>query len=212
LDPSNTDGAFVGVLYAAAGLDTTSALQTIEKAIELDPLTEGNWLWLGYVHFYDGNFRAAVQVWREHLGYVESSAMWLSEYAMLVALSGDISEAVQIADQVSRMPGLYADLALFMKHAWLGERKQALETITQELEIAAHIDEFTALQMAESYALIGEPDHAFHWLEHAIDCGLCNVPFLSEHDPFLAPLRSDSRFDALMDNARRLCASLRKIS
>jgi len=169
-------------------------------------------LWLGYVHMFEGDFRAAVQVWREHLGYVESSPMWLSEYATLVALSGDISEAVQIADHASTMPGLCANLALFMKHAWLGERKQALETVTPELEIAARIDEFTSLQMAESYALIGEPDHAFDWLEHAIDCGLCNVSFLSEHDPFLAQLGSDRRFATLMHKARKLSESLGRIS
>ncbi len=41
-----------------------------------------------------------------------------------------------------------------------------------------------------------------HWLANAIDLGVVNHRFFSTIDPFHAPVREDSRFQALMDRAR----------
>ena len=58
--------------------------------------------------------------------------------------------------------------------------------------------------MASGYALIGENERAFRWLEHAIDYGICNPSYLGSRDPFLAKLRSDNRFDTLLAKAQQL--------
>lgn len=39
---------------------------------------------------------------------------------------------------------------------------------------------------------------ALHWLEIAVARGFINFPFLAYHDPFVASLRTDSRFGRLM--------------
>jgi hypothetical protein len=54
-----------------------------------------------------------------------------------------------------------------------------------------------AYQIAEVYGWRGENDHAFEWLERAYrqrDGGMIYLPF----DRFLAPLRGDPRFRALL--------------
>jgi hypothetical protein len=45
-------------------------------------------------------------------------------------------------------------------------------------------------------------------LERSIDYGFANVQFLEEYEPFLESLRSDERFKALVDKARRVSGSL----
>ena len=54
------------------------------------------------------------------------------------------------------------------------------------------------LDIAENYAAAGENDLAFEWMDRAFDARsapLLHVPF----NPFFDPIRSDPRFDALMD-------------
>ena len=56
--------------------------------------------------------------------------------------------------------------------------------------------------LADSFSLMGHAGEALHWLENAIQIGFVNERFWSECDPFLAPLRTDPRFLALMNRAR----------
>lgn len=46
---------------------------------------------------------------------------------------------------------------------------------------------------AGSHTAAGMPDRAIQWLSIAMDRGFINYPFLAYHDPFLKPLRTDSR-------------------
>jgi len=52
------------------------------------------------------------------------------------------------------------------------------------------------------YRVLGRTDDAIAWTRIAINRGFLNHPFLSRHDPFLASVRSDGRFVALMDELR----------
>ena len=60
--------------------------------------------------------------------------------------------------------------------------------------------------------MLGEHDGAFPWLERAIEYGFTNERFLREHEPFIAPLRSDPRFAALLEKAGRLRQALAEIA
>ena len=56
--------------------------------------------------------------------------------------------------------------------------------------------------VAEAYAQVGETALALEWIENALRMGFLNHEYLSKRDVFLAPLRGDPRFEALMDKAR----------
>ncbi len=75
------------------------------------------------------------------------------------------------------------------------------------MEQAAWWDDAYSLFMAGGYALIGELDRAFPWLDHSIDYGFCN-PYFLEHEPLIENLRSDARFKASLERAKRLSESL----
>jgi len=55
---------------------------------------------------------------------------------------------------------------------------------------------------AAASASVGETDEALYWLSRAIEMGFINHRFFAEHDPFLATLRGDPRFEELMERAR----------
>ena len=114
-----------------------------------------------------------------------------------------VPEAIAIVDRMqSDTPShLLTTLGVFLKHGWLGEKAEALATVTEELEDAASWDDLWPLCLAGGFATLGELDRAFYWLDHAVGRGIANLRYLKDHDPSLATLRSDPRFDAILAKA-----------
>jgi tetratricopeptide (TPR) repeat protein len=56
--------------------------------------------------------------------------------------------------------------------------------------------------LSEAYAQLGETENALEWLEHAVDIGFINYPFLNEYDPLLANIRGEERFQKLMERVK----------
>jgi hypothetical protein len=50
--------------------------------------------------------------------------------------------------------------------------------------------------LASAHAAVGATEEALLWLNRAIDGGMINYPFLSEHDRYLDSVRGDARFHA----------------
>ena len=63
--------------------------------------------------------------------------------------------------------------------------------------------------LAESFGLAGETERALDLLDQAVDQGFYPYPFMTEHCPFLAPLRPLPRFAAILGRARERAAAFR---
>ena len=67
----------------------------------------------------------------------------------------------------------------------------------------ARLDKEFSWWLASALSFAGYADETLHWLANAIDLGFVNHRFFSKIDPFLATLRGDSLFEALMESAKK---------
>ncbi len=201
----------LGYMLAATGSDPDSSRRLLAAARDLDPLNPNCQMAPGILHLFNGDLQAAVDSTRALLRSHTDLPDWIVWWTAWVhVLKGDLDDALRFTDSFARdNPGhVMADLLSFLACAWRGERQRALAAVTPRWELAAWWDDLYSLWTAEAYALIGSHDHAFTWLEHAVDYGIANVRFLGEHDPFLRSLRSDVRFAAVMARARQIAESI----
>jgi len=114
--------------------------------------------------------------------------------------AGKENEAIEIIKNVlennPQMDGIRPMLAIFLAHT--GKQDEARAQLTDEAKGLAKADHDMAYWMCSASAQLGEIDQSFYWLERAIKLGNENKPWF-ETDRMLAPLRTDSRFQELMN-------------
>lgn len=80
--------------------------------------------------------------------------------------------------------------------------QEALENLTQAVLKKARSDYDIAYWVASAYALLGESDNAFHWLEQSVKLGLEDTNWFCR-DINLKNIHDDGRFDALVAQVER---------
>ncbi len=112
---------------------------------------------------------------------------------------GDAAEATRIIGEVldehPTMDGIRPILAQFLVRQ--GKVAEARAQLNERVRDAASADHDIAYWLATAYALLGERDEAFEWLERAINLGNENRTWF-EADPNWEGLRDNPRFRALM--------------
>jgi TolB-like protein len=176
----------------------------IDRLLAVDPLTPLTRCLPGWADVLDGHFAAAVEPYRQMFEMDPGNPMARLFYVWVLGVNrrGDEVRAIvegfppQVRDTVP------ARLALFLSHALAGNREAALALVTPDIEAVANATDVFPRLLAQGYALAGAPDLAITWLATAVDRGFINYPFLTRHDPFLESLRSDQRFETLMERVR----------
>jgi serine/threonine protein kinase/tetratricopeptide (TPR) repeat protein len=119
--------------------------------------------------------------------------------AVLAARRGDADAAIKIINEVlarhTHMDAVRPLLAQFLVAK--GEREAARAELTERARDAADADHDAAYWLATAYAMLGEREEAFRWLERAITLGNENKPWF-ESDPNWEAQREDARFTELM--------------
>jgi len=119
-------------------------------------------------------------------------------------------EAIKVFDELlhDAPDTFFAQLGNVYKLALSGEREAALEAASDELRAAAREDLQYSWSLAECFAILDDSDQAIEWLENAVAQNFWNYPLLAEHDPLLAKVRDDPRFEELMDRVKELWEAL----
>jgi len=174
------------------------------EAVSVDPM-----LWFcrwsrAWVALLDGDFEGALRKWQDAVesgGDVASNTFFLAVFA---AYAGRMNEACDLFGQ-SADAGLggISILSATLKALFRRDTKAAAGLLeSQVLRDYATQDKEMSWWLAAGCSHCGQTEEAVHWLANAIELGFTNHRFFSALDPFLASLRRDARFNALMERAR----------
>lgn len=162
------------------------------QAMELDPLsvvTQGN---LARILFYAGKLDEADAVARR-AAELQPSGAGAHRFQVLIAAQRDDGEAALREARLEPDPG-FRRFELAVAHYVRGDRAAADTALA---DLIANAREGFAYQIAEVYALRGEEDKAFEWLQTAFedrDAGMLGLLV----DPLLRGLRDDARYKNLL--------------
>jgi tetratricopeptide (TPR) repeat protein len=202
LDPSYaTAFHWLGLLWQASRRDFAAAVDSLEQAIELDPLSPPIIADTALVHAFRENFDAAARYCRRALSLDAHFHRPYWFLGLANAWSGDLQAAGEALEQGLRLcPGaaFRARLlgALGYTYGQLGNKERAAE-VTHELERMRHSSYAPSFEFAQIEMGIGNHAGALACLEDAVVHRESFAIFLSAWNTF-APLRPQPRFQALL--------------
>jgi hypothetical protein len=152
-----------------------------------------------------GDYERAWALWSpRHAGIMENPLMRLC-YGHVAVITGRAAEGHRILEELAQAvpDNPFGQLAGIYQRALAGDREQVLARLTPELVGTLEGDPQYCWFLGQCHALVGEIDSGLRWIDAAIARGFINHDLLAHKDPFLANLRADPRFGALMEQARQ---------
>jgi TolB-like protein len=169
----------------------------IQRLLEIDPLTPLTRCMPAFADVMEGNLTDTVEPYRQMFEMDRSNPMARLFYIWALILNGRRDESKLLAEDFSAevRETVPARIASFLAFG-------ATAAITREVETMASATEMFPRLLAQGFAMLGMTEPAMRWLTIAIERGFINYPFLSKHDPFIAFLRDDARFQDAMESVR----------
>ena len=173
-----------------------------ERLLETDPLSANSHVAIALHHVYEGRFDAALEPARTAFRIDPESNRVRFAYFLSCMYARQAAEVVPMLERWRReAPGhIWLELFTAVLAAQRGEEVplsgRAHEVIWMDLSAAGH-------GVPVMYAMLGKTDEALRWLSRGVELGFINYPFLSRHEPYLASVRGDPRFEALMVRVKR---------
>ena len=172
--------------------------------IQADPLNCLTHVASAVLLFYEGRFEAALDAGRIAYELDPEGIFSRGWYVMPLMWNRRLEEAWDVLNRWhDAMPGhdwlLFATSILY---AIQGRKTESKVLWTEKLLTQMWNDTVAIWGIADVFALNGETEEAMKWLEHGLDCGCINYPFLSQLDPYLANIRGDERFKKLMERVK----------
>ena len=175
------------------------------RLVDVDPLNAMSLLVSAMVPLFAGRFSEAVEPARRMFTLDPVTPVWRSNYVMALSYAQRIDEAEALTEGVVAEPD--SDIGTWWmglcRAAWRTDRAEVLRLTDGPYRQVAAWDAEVPWALASAHAAVGAKDEALLWLDRAIERGMINYPFLSEHDRYLDNLRGDARFGQLMERARR---------
>ena len=168
-----------------------NALREIEEALELDPLSVRTAGDAGTSYLYHGQYDRAIQLLMDAIELDPKNSFYLNNLGLAHIRQGRIDEGLE---EVQRAAGMSnspypRDLAYaFVKAGRPEEARAILSGLLQSSEGGRAYP----MKLGGVYAVLGEKEKAFEWLEKAYE----------ERSGYLPSIVSDFVFDSLRDDPR----------
>jgi tetratricopeptide (TPR) repeat protein len=197
LDPNSADSHDAyGRYLVEVGRRPREGIEHMKRAFELDPMSPGRRVHLGWAYYHDRQYDEALGMAREALEFgIDPNSLGFR--GMSYREKGMYEEAIaKLRNEATR------DDIAFLAHlgntyARAGRVGEARECLRKLKERSREGDVVGAYATALIHAGLGEKDEAFKWLERAYEERDKGMAFLRV-DPTLDPLRSDPRFQDLL--------------
>jgi serine/threonine protein kinase/Tfp pilus assembly protein PilF len=204
LDPESAEARASRGLAETLNKNYSAAAREFEEAIRLNPrLFEACYLY-ARCWFAQGEIEKAAEFFRKASELDPADYQSLQNLEMCLRALGRPDDALEASREcltrVERYVKLHPDdvRALYLgalAHLHLGHRERALEWADRALAIDPE-EGTTRYNVACTYTLLGETDHALDLLEAAIRSGFGNKEWI-DNDPDLSALHCLPRFEAL---------------
>jgi serine/threonine protein kinase len=203
LEPGESDALYwLGIEYAGIG-QTVLLHRIADRLASIDPLHTKLDFLRAVGHWLDGHFDRAAEVCER--GRARHDLQFSRFFsAFLLACAGRLEAALGLLDPVTSA-GIYdfrSSFCVFLRLALRGDTAAWTSVLTAEFVASARRDWWYSYLVAACYAMVGESDGAIDWLGNSVNLGFVAYPYLRDCDPFLARLRSDPRFEQLMQRVK----------
>jgi TolB-like protein/Flp pilus assembly protein TadD len=182
-----------------------AAAPVAARLVDIDPLNPMSLLVSAMVPLFAGRFEVAVEATRRMVEVDPVTPVWRANHVMALSYARRFDEAEALTEAIDAQPdsdvGTW-QMGLF-RAAWREDRAEVLRLADGPYRKLALWDAEAPWFLALAHAAVGEKDEALLWLDRAVDHGMINYPFLSEHDWYLDKLRDDERFGRVMERAKR---------
>jgi eukaryotic-like serine/threonine-protein kinase len=181
------------------------ALRSYDRLVHLDPAA---FVVVSYnralIFLYKGKTDDAMRELDRATSVEANNPLLRMFRAITMYYQGEVEAARDLLREVlAQNPNLHGVRPfLAMCLSALGDHDAAHAELNEDVKRNADVDPDIAYAVASVYALEGERDEAFGWLQRSIALGNENRP-LFEHDPNLASVRSDPRFGELIKRITR---------
>jgi serine/threonine-protein kinase len=173
------------------------------RAQELDPLNSVIGMDVGLTCYYTaGDYDKAIEQYRKVLELDPNFGLTYLYLALAQVARGDFEEATSVLETVKRLGPEEPDPIALLGYtfALTGRRREAEEAL-EELKALSKRRYVSAFPIAWVYVGLGDKDRAFAWLEKAYLERAGRLTYLKVLRAF-DPLRSDPRFQRLLDRMR----------
>lgn len=206
LDPSHSGALlFLVAAYSLQLGKPQAAAPYAQRLSEIDPLSPLAVFVLGCRHVFLEQFEEALAEFRRAVE-VAPDFVWapLMGDAYVHLWQGHTEEAIEVLAPIERRTprDAFAEWATLLRQAASQDTPVDADVLSESTVDYLWNDPEAPWYVASAFALGGNTEEAFRWLDQAVARGWVNYPLLSEGDPLLAGVRDDRRFSQLASRVR----------
>jgi TolB-like protein/Tfp pilus assembly protein PilF len=188
-------------LYLNAAGKTSEAIQQLDTAAELDPLSPTIQSAVAEAYYFGRNYPLSEAAARRALQLDPEFALGYLVLGRTLEQEGKLEDALEAFQRGWELSGHAPTMTMFLAHAYAAKGdKAAAEKLLRQLQALTakpNPPYIPPLYMASVYTGLGDLDRAFQYLDNAAE-ERCEYLIYLRREPMADPLRNDARLDAFL--------------